>query len=138
MGRILALDVGDVRVGIAVSDLMQIIANPLETYVRASLDKDVEHIRKIVKEKEVELIVSGLPRNLKGEETIQTQKTRDFASAVAEACGVPVRFYDERLTSVTAERVLLEGNVRREDRKKVIDKVAATIILQNYLDFSKR
>ena len=75
---------------------------------------------------------------MRGEETLQTEKTRQFAQEVERQSGIEVKFIDERLTSVSAERVLIEGNVRREDRKKVIDKVAATIILQNYLDYYKR
>ncbi len=139
MGRILALDIGDVRIGIAVSDIMGIIANPLETYKRkGDLDKDVGYIVDLCKQREVSLIVSGLPKNMRGEETLQTEKTREFAEEVQRQSGIEVKFIDERLTSVSAERVLIEGNVRREDRKKVIDKVAATIILQNYLDYYKR
>lgn len=133
------MDVGDVRIGIAVSDIMGIIANPLETYKRkGDLDKDVQYIVDLCKQREVSLIVSGLPKNMRGEETLQTEKTRQFALEVERQSGIEVKFIDERLTSVSAERVLIEGNVRREDRKKVIDKVAATIILQNYLDYYKR
>ena len=133
------MDVGDVRIGIAVSDIMGIIANPLETYKRkGDLQKDVNYIVELCKQKEVSLIVSGLPKNMRGEETLQTEKTRQFAEEVQAASGIEVKFIDERLTSVSAERILIEGNVRREDRKKVIDKVAATIILQNYLDYYKR
>ena len=135
MGRIMALDVGDVRIGIAVSDLMGIIANPLETYTRkGNLDVDVGYIVKLAHEKEVSLIVSGLPLGLKGQENEQTAKTREFIDKLKEICDIPIEYLDERFTTMSAERVLIEGNVRRENRKKVIDKVAATIILQNYLD----
>ena len=135
MGRIMALDVGDVRIGIAVSDLMGIIANPLETYTRKGvLDKDASYIVKLAQEKEVSLIVSGLPLGLKGQENEQTAKTREFIDKLKEICDIPIEYLDERFTTMSAERVLIEGNVRRENRKKVIDKVAATIILQNYLD----
>lgn len=134
----MALDVGDVRIGIAVSDLMGIIANPLETYTRTkNLQKDVEYIVNLAKGKEVTLFVSGLPLGLNGLENEQTAKTRAFVEALQQATDIPVKFMDERFTTLSAERVLIEGNVRRENRKKVIDKVAATIILQNYLD-SKR
>lgn len=134
----MALDVGDVRIGIAVSDLMGIIANPLETYTRTkNLQKDVEYIVDLAKGKEVSLFVSGLPLGLNGLENEQTAKTRAFVEALQQATDIPVKFMDERFTTLSAERVLIEGNVRRENRKKVIDKVAATIILQNYLD-SKR
>jgi len=132
------LDVGDVRIGIAVSDLLQIVANPLETYWRKDLDSDAKYVAALAAAQQSELIVSGLPRNMKGEESTQTQKTRDFIAEVQKYTDVPVFFVDERLTTVSAERVLIEGNVRRENRKKVIDKVAATIILQNYLDYYKR
>ena len=131
----MALDVGDVRIGIAVSDLMGIIANPFETYTRTgNIEKDVAHIVSIASEKEVTLFVSGMPLDLKGRETDQAQKTREFVDALSSACDIPVQYIDERFTTLSAERVLIDGNVRREDRKKVIDKVAATIILQNFLD----
>ena len=131
----MALDVGDVRIGIAVSDLMGIIANPLETYTRkGDLATDAQYVAKLAQEKEVTLIVSGLPLGLKGQENEQTAKTREFVDKLKEICDVPIDYLDERFTTMSAERVLIEGNVRRENRKKVIDKVAATIILQNYLD----
>ena len=135
MGRIMALDVGDVRIGVAVSDLMGIIANPLETYTRkGNLDVDAAYVAKLAREKEVTQIVSGLPLGLNGQENEQTAKTREFVDKLAEICEIPIEYLDERFTTLSAERVLIEGNVRRENRKKVIDKVAATIILQNYLD----
>ena len=135
MGRVMALDVGDVRIGIAVSDLMGIIANPLETYTRkGNLEIDAGYIAALAKEKEVSLIVSGLPLGLNGQENEQTAKTREFIDKLQQVCDVPIEYLDERFTTLSAERVLIEGNVRRENRKKVIDKVAATIILQNYLD----
>lgn len=134
----MALDVGDVRIGIAVSDLMGIIANPLETYTRThDLERDVKYIVDLAAKHEVTQIVSGLPLGLKGNENDQTAKTRDFIDALKQGCDIPVVYMDERFTTLSAERVLIQGNVRRENRKKVIDKVAATIILQNYLD-SKR
>ena len=138
MGRVMALDVGDVRIGVAVSDLMGIIANPLETYTRkGDITRDVNYIVELAKAHEVSLFVSGLPLGLNGLENEQTRKTREFVDALTAATDIPVKFMDERFTTLSAERVLIEGNVRRENRKKVIDKVAATIILQNYLD-SKR
>lgn len=130
----MALDVGDVRIGIAVSDPMGVIANPLETYTRTNLAKDVRHIADLAASKEASLIVSGLPLDLKGRETEQARKTREFIDALRAECDIPVEYLDERFTTLSAEWLLIEGNVRRENRKKVIDKVAATIILQNYLD----
>ena len=135
MGRVMALDVGDVRIGIAVSDLMCIIANPLETYTRkGNLDIDAQYIASLAKSQDVSLFVSGLPLGLKGQENEQTAKTREFIDKLKEICDIPVEYLDERFTTLSAERVLIEGNVRREKRKTVIDKVAATIILQNWLD----
>lgn len=138
MGRIMALDVGDVRIGVAVSDLMGIIANPLETYTRkGDLAVDAQYIAQLAASHEVSLFVSGLPLGLNGQENDQTRKTREFIDALTKVTDIPVKYMDERFTTMSAERVLIAGNVRRENRKKVIDKVAATIILQNYLD-SKR
>lgn len=137
MGRVLALDVGDVRIGLAVSDLMGIIANPLETYNRKELSADVDYIVKLAGEREVDTIVSGLPKSLNNGESIQTAKVREFVFALEEKWGKKVVFVDERFTTASAQRVLIEGNVRRGDRKKVVDKVAAAIILQTYLDTKK-
>jgi putative Holliday junction resolvase len=135
MGRVMALDVGNVRIGIAVSDLMGIIANPLETYTRkCNLAVDAQYIADLAKQKEVSLFVSGLPLSLSGGENEQTLKTREFIDELQKHTDIPVKYLDERFTTLSAERVLIQGNVRRENRKKVIDKVAATIILQNYLD----
>ncbi len=135
MGRVMALDVGNVRIGIAVSDLMGIIANPLETYTRkGNITVDAQYIANLAKQKEVSLFISGLPLSLSGGENEQTLKTREFIEELKKHTDIPVQYMDERFTTLSAERVLIEGNVRRENRKKVIDKVAATIILQNYLD----
>ncbi len=121
----MALDVGDVRIGIAVSDLMGIIANPLETYTRkGDIQNDARYIIDLANSKDVSLFVSGLPLGLDGKENEQTRKTREFIGVLIGMCDIPVKFLDERFTTLSAERVL-------------IDKVAATIILQNYLD-SKR
>ncbi len=131
----MSLDVGDVRIGVAVSDLMQLIANPLETYTRkGNLTADAQYVANLARQRDVDLIVSGLPLGLNGMENEQTAKTRVFISELQKHTDIPVKYMDERFTTISAERVLIEGNVRRENRKKVIDKVAATIILQNYLD----
>lgn len=135
----MALDIGDVRIGVAVSDLMHIIANPLQTYTRCGdIVKDAQNIANLASAQDVELFVSGLPLSLNGTENEQTFKTRLFVEELRKHTEIPVNFLDERFTTVSAERVLIEGNVRRENRKKVIDKVAATIILQNWLDSKSR
>ena len=132
--RILALDVGDVRIGLAISDPMQILANPLETYVRSKdLAQDAAYIAELAKNREVGLIVCGWPKSLNNEENAQTEKTKQFTDKLAEKTQIPIRFFDERLTTVSATRVLIDGGVRRENRKKVVDKLAATILLEDYL-----
>lgn len=130
----MALDVGDVRIGIAVSDMLKMIANPIETYRTRGQENDVRYIADIAKTQEAELIVIGLPLKMDGSESEQTAKTRLFAGALAEVCDVPQIFQDERLSSITAENILIEADMRREKRKQVIDRVAAGIILQSYLD----
>ena len=133
--RKLALDVGDVRIGIATSDIMGIIASGYETYVRKGGNADYEYIAAFVKAHDVDEVVVGLPVNMDGTEGARAELTRAFAEELKAYLGdVPVRFQDERLTTVQAERMLIQGGVRREKRKKVIDKVAATLILQAFLD----
>lgn len=134
MGRILALDVGDVRIGIAMSDLLKIIATPYQTYIRRSPSLDYEYIRNLIVDNQVELVCCGLPIMLDGTDSIQTTKVRQFIEKLQLQISVPVVFVDETLTSYSAEQVLLEANLSRQKRKQVIDKVAAAIILQQYLD----
>jgi len=136
--RKMALDYGEVRIGIAFSDLLNIIANGYETYTRHGEDTDIKYICNLAKEKEVDTIILGLPMNMDGSEGERAAATRAFGDKLADASGLTIKYLDERLTSVSAERLLIEADMRREKRKQVIDKVSATIILQNYLDmFSK-
>lgn len=135
MKRKIGLDVGDVRIGVAVSDLLGICANPRETYVRSGDPvKDADYFSEYAKREEADVFVMGLPKNMDGTEGPRAAVTREFGSLLEERSDLPVRYVDERLTTVSAERLLIEADVRREKRKKVIDKVAATIILQSYLD----
>ena len=136
MKRKVALDVGDVRIGVAVSDLLGITANPRETYVRkkGDLNADIAYFCEYAKREEADAFVLGLPKNMDGTEGDRAVVTRQFGDMLQEASGLPVLYQDERLTTVSAERMLIDADVRREKRKKVIDKVAATIILQSYLD----
>lgn len=131
--RIVALDVGDRRIGIAVSDPLGITAQPLETYTRIGYGPDVRHIVQIAKDYETDLILCGLPRNMDGTQGFQVEKVREFATKLEEQ-GLIVSYYDERMTTMLAEGALLEANMRREDRKKKVDMVAAVMILQSYLD----
>lgn len=136
--RKMALDYGEVRIGIAFSDLLNIIANGYETYTRRGEQQDIEYLTKLAKEREVDTIILGLPVNMDGTEGERALATREFGTKLQEASGLSIKYFDERLTSASAERLLIEADMRREKRKQVIDKVSATIILQNYLDmFSK-
>ena len=132
--RKVALDIGDVRIGIAVSDFMNIIANPRETYVRKGEEQDLDYFIKVAKENEADTFVIGLPINMDGTEGPRVEICRAFGEKLREKSGLNVEYQDERLTTVSAERMLIEADVRREKRKQVIDKLAATIILQSYLD----
>ena len=128
MNRVMALDFGDARIGIAMSDIMKIIANGYETYKRVSEEKDLQYIAALVKPNMVDEIVFGLPINMDGTEGDRVLKTRAFAEKLSELVATSeICFQDERLTTVTGERMLIEAGVRREKRKGVIDKIAATI-----------
>lgn len=131
--RIVALDVGDRRIGIAVSDPLGITAQPIETYTRIGYGPDSRHIAELAAKYETDQILCGLPRNMDGTQGFQVDKVREFAAKLEEK-GLAVSYYDERMTTMLAEGALLEGNVRREDRKKKVDMVAAVMILQSYLD----
>lgn len=132
--RILALDHGTVRIGLAVSDEMKLFAQPLDYLPAEPFAEFVQQLKAIVKEKEVDLIVVGMPRNMDGSYGPAAQRVREFVIALKEAIPMPIRTWDERLTSVTANRLLTEGNVRGEKRKEKVDKVAAAVLLQSYLD----
>lgn len=136
MKRKVALDVGDVRIGVAVSDMLGITANPRETYVRKgkAFEEDIAYFVSYAKTEDADAFVIGLPMNMDGTEGPRAEVTRQFGEALKEASGLNVIYVDERLTTVSAERMLIGADVRREKRKQVIDKVAATIILQSYLD----
>ena len=131
--RIVALDVGDRRIGIAVSDPLGVTAQPIETYTRIGYGPDARHIAEIARRYETNRILCGLPRNMDGTQGFQVEKVREFAAKLEEL-GLAVEYYDERMTTMLAENALLEANMRRENRKKKIDMVAAVVILQSYLD----
>ncbi|MCK9575032.1 MAG: Holliday junction resolvase RuvX [Clostridia bacterium] len=132
--RKMGLDYGDVRIGIALSDLMGIIANAYETYTRVEIEKDIQHIINIINLKEVDTVVIGLPINMDGTSGIRVEKTKDFAQKLSDHTTAKIVFIDERLTSVSAEKILINAEVRRENRRLYIDQVSASIILQDYLD----
>lgn len=120
--------------GIALSDELKMIAQPWD-YIPADPFVDfVTRLKELIKEKEVELILVGMPRNMDGTYGEAAAKVREFVVALKEAVAVPIRIWDERLTSAQANRLLVQANVRRGDRKGVVDKTAAAILLQSYLD----
>ncbi len=132
--RILGLDVGDKRIGVAVSDPMGWTAQGLEVLMREDSGSDILRLKEIVKEYHVEAIVVGIPKNMDGTLGEQAEKVHEYIEALKEALGLPMIPWDERLSTVAAERSLLEADMSRAKRKRVIDKVAAVLILQGYLD----
>ena len=133
MKRILALDIGDKRIGVAVSDLLGFTAQGVETIFTKGIENDLKRVIELAEYYDTDRIVSGLPMRLSGEEGLQAGKVRVFTDRLTEM-GYQVRFVDERLTTVSAQRLLIDAGVRRDDRKKVVDKLAATYILQSFLD----
>ena len=135
--RILGLDYGSVTVGVALCDPLGITAQPLETIERQAenkLRRTLARIEEIINEYGVESIVLGYPKNMNNSVGERAQKTLDFKAQLERRTGLPVILWDERLTTVAADRSLEESGVRKENRKKVIDQVAAVFILQGYLD----
>ncbi len=130
--RIVALDIGDVRIGVAVSDPTRTVALPAEVITRVGWGPDVRKIKAVCDRYETTLVVSGLPLNMDGSEGFQARKVRDLCAQLEKA-GLTVFFQDERLTTVTAEEALLEGGLSRSARKNVVDKVAAALILEQWL-----
>ena len=132
--RLMGLDVGDKRIGVAVSDDSELIASPKETVERRGTRKDVAHLLEIARREEVAEIVVGMPYSLDGSEGPQAAKVRRFIEAVEDQTELPVTTWDERYTTVVAEEMLHEVSASRTGRKKNVDRVAAALILQGYLD----
>jgi len=132
--RIAALDVGEARIGVAVSDELGLTAQGVGVVRRKGGRHDLEALRAMLDPYAPERVVVGLPLNMNGTEGPQAERVRRFAARVGEHLGVPIEFWDERLTTFAAERALIEADVRRERRREVVDKVAAVIILQGYLE----
>ncbi|MCI7303892.1 MAG: Holliday junction resolvase RuvX [Clostridia bacterium] len=136
----IALDVGDKTIGVAVSDPLLITAQGIMTIERVGIRKDAGKVMDLIKEHDCDTVVIGLPKKLDGTDRIQTEKVYEFKTMLenkmkSSGMGhIQIVFQDERLTTVMAEKVLIEGDVRRNKRKKVIDKQAAVLILQSYLD----
>lgn len=134
VGTILGIDLGTKTIGIAVSDTRQTIATGIETIKRTKFKNDLNLILEIIKHREVTGVVVGLPKNMNGTEGPRCQSTRAFAKNVSLTIATPITFWDERLSTVAAERSLLEANASRRRRSEVIDYVAASFILQGAID----
>lgn len=138
--RKIGLDVGDKTVGIAVSDPLDLTAQGIKTLDRVGIRKDTSKILELIKEYDCDTVVIGLNKNLKGNDSFQTEKVYEFKNMLENKlrssgmANVKIEWQDERFTTVIAERVLIDADVRRKKRKEVIDKQAAVIILQSYLD----
>lgn len=138
--RIMGLDYGSKTVGVAISDPLGITAQGIETITRKDenkLRKTCARIETLIEEYQVEKIVIGLPKHMNNDIGIRAEKSMEFAEMVKRRTGLEVEMWDERLTTMEAERTLIESRIRREDRKKYIDKIAAVFILQGYLDSVK-
>ncbi len=134
MARKMGLDLGNVNIGIAFSDPLGMFASGFISYRRQNLEQDLKYLADLVAEKDVDTIVVGLPKNMDGTCGERVQFTYDFCEQLQKVTNAKIVYQDERLTTVSAEKLLISADVRREKRKKVIDEVAASIILQNYLD----
>ncbi len=134
---ILAVDLGKARTGLAVCDKSELLASPLGMIEDRNLDRVAEKVCEYVKERKAELIVVGLPKNMDGTEGESAQNARAFATKLEELCGIPTVMQDERGTTITAHSFLNTTDTRGKKRKKVVDTVAATIILEDYLNYRK-
>lgn len=141
--RILGLDVGDKTIGIAINDMLNITAQGVETYIRENMKADVKYIIDKLQKYKIDILVVGLPKNMNGSLGFQGEKVLNYVkqlekklkySTNVENNNIKIVLWDERLSTIQAEKVLMDGKVRRENRKKYIDKIAATFILQSYMD----
>ena len=132
--RIMSLDVGSRTIGIACSDALLMTAQGIETIRRTSLEKDFNRLQELIAEYEVHEFVVGMPKNMNGTKGERAEKTEEFVEKMKEVIDLPVTYWDERLSTVMAERQLIAADVSRKKRKSVIDKMAAVVILQGYLD----
>lgn len=130
----MSLDVGSRTIGIACSDALLMTAQGIETIRRTSLEKDFNRLQELIAEYEVHELVVGMPKNMNGTKGKRAEKTEEFVEKMKEVIDLPVSYWDERLSTVMAERQLIAADVSRKKRKSVIDKMAAVVILQGYLD----
>jgi putative Holliday junction resolvase len=134
VGRVLAMDLGKRRIGLAVSDELGVTAQGLETLHRTNMRQDLAYLDRLVRDRNVELILMGHPLHMSGRESRQSEYTKDFAAKLTERTGVPIEFWDERLTTVAAQRVLKDSGISIEKRAQAVDRLSAVILLESYLD----
>jgi putative holliday junction resolvase len=134
LGRILALDVGKKRIGLAVSDALGISAQGMATLQRTRIRDDFRRLAEIIREREIALLLIGKPLHMSGDESCQSGYTREFGERLRQESGLPVVYWDERLTTVEAQRVLREAGANLEERKKAVDRLSAVLLLESYLD----
>ena len=134
IGRILALDLGKRRIGLALSDELGVTAQGLETLQRTNIREDLARLAKLVSDHDVTLILMGNPLHMSGHEGRGTEHARDFSARLQAATGLPVQLWDERLTTVQAQRVLRQSGISIEKRAKAVDRLAAVILLESFLD----
>ncbi|MBL4601117.1 MAG: Holliday junction resolvase RuvX [Emcibacteraceae bacterium] len=132
--RLLGLDLGSKTIGIALSDILLTVATPMETIKRTKFTKDAQRLLTIIDEQKVGGLILGLPKNMDGSEGPRCQSTRQFARNIAEKTGIPICFWDERLSTIAVTRTLLEADTSRKRRAELVDKMAASYILQGVLD----
>jgi len=132
--RALAIDHGTKRMGIAISDPSGMIALPLEFIPAEPFAPFLERLKQLIVEKEVDMILVGMPRNMDGSYGPAAAKVQEFVAVLKETIAIPIKTWDERLTSAQANRMLVQADVRRKDRKEKVDKAAAAILLQSFLD----
>lgn len=132
--RIIGLDYGEARIGVSVSDIMETIANPLDTIEEHDREKQLEKVIEVIKRERAEKIVVGLPKRMDGSLGHRAEYTKSFAEELAQRCALPLVMWDERLSSSEAHRMLETGGVSGKKRKTKVDKIAAVLILQTYLD----
>ncbi|MBZ4688045.1 MAG: putative holliday junction resolvase [Clostridiales bacterium] len=138
MKRFMGLDVGEKTIGVAVSDLLGITAQGVKTIKRKELESDLRELKSLVDQYEVDTIIVGLPRNMNGSYGGSAQRAKEFGEILEKELNYKIVYWDERLSTVSAEKALLEADVSRKKRRGVIDKLAAVIILQNYLDYNHK
>jgi putative holliday junction resolvase len=136
--RNLGLDVGDKRIGIAMSDPGEILASPLCTLIRNNDEQAIEQIAKIVKENDIKKIIIGMPYSLRGHLNEQTSKVVSFTEKLSKQIDVQVEYQDERFSTVTADQMMIQAGKKSDKRKQKLDSAAAALILQNYLDCRER